>query len=138
MNKFDIKTVISGRITKDTLNQLKLDYKEDFEIESITYTKENDSYVLFVHPKSEPDISFRVIKWAMGGNNLIDDYLDTRRYLQTKKHFKPFAESISNKYLIITFVYQLIVTKFSLETSFYITTLVKTYRRLFNCLMFYN
>ena len=35
----------SQQIAKDTLNQLKLDYKEDFEIESITYTKENDSYV---------------------------------------------------------------------------------------------
>ncbi len=90
----------SQQIAKDTLNQLKLDYKEDFEIESITYTKENDSYVLFVHPKSEPDISFRVIKWAMGGNDLIDNYIPLRRALQTRKLFKPFAENISSKYLL--------------------------------------
>ncbi len=90
----------SQQIAKDTLNQLKLDYKEDFEIESITYTKENDSYVLFVHPKNEPDISFRVIKWAMGGNDLIDNYIPLRRALQTRKLFKPFAENISSKYLL--------------------------------------
>ena len=91
----------SQQIAKDTLNQLKLDYKEDFEIESITYTKENDSYVLFVHPKNEPDISFRVIKWAMGGNNLIDNYTMTRREYQTEKIFKPFAEKINKKYLLL-------------------------------------
>ena len=94
----------SQQIAKDTLNQLKLDYKEDFEIESITYTKENDSYVLFVHPKSEPDISFRVIKWAMGGNNLIDNYIPTRRDAQTNKIFKPFANNINKKNLLFAAV----------------------------------
>lgn len=118
----------SQQIAKDTLNQLKLDYKEDFEIESITYTKENDSYVLFVHPKSEPDISFRVIKWAMGGNNLIDDYLDTRRYLQTKKHFKPFAESISNKYLISAGMGNIVKRKEYWDMKYSIEYLIKKYK----------
>ncbi len=118
----------SQQIAKDTLNQLKLDYKEDFEIESITYTKENDSYVLFVHPKNEPDISFRVIKWAMGGNNLVDDYLDTRRYLQTKKHFRPFAESISNKYLISAGIGNIVKRREYWDMKYPIEYLIKKYK----------
>lgn len=39
---------------------------------------------------------------------------------------------------MITFVLLKNDTLVTLETLIYITTLVKTYRRLFNCLMFYN
>ena len=96
----DSQKTATEKVTKQTLEQLKTDYNEEFEIESISYVSENDSYILFVHPKVDPDMSIRVIKWKMAGNKLIDDYISTRRYFQTKKHFKPFAESISKKYLI--------------------------------------
>lgn len=94
------KEAKTDKVAKETLEQLKTDYNEEFEIESIKYVKENDSYILFVHPKTEPDMSFRIVKWRMAGNKLIDDYVVTRRTKQGEKLFKPFADSVNTKNLL--------------------------------------
>ncbi len=88
---------INKQVAVEALNELEEEYKEEFELESINYIRENDSYVMFVHPKAEPDISFRVIRWAMGGRANIDNYTQTRRYKQTIKLFKPFANRINER-----------------------------------------
>ncbi len=92
------------KVAQQTLEQLKNDYNEEFEIESADYIKETDSYTLFVHPKSEPDMSFRVIKWKKAGNELIDNYIPNRRDAQTNKIFKPFADSVNTKNLLFVAV----------------------------------
>lgn len=96
----------TDKVAKETLEQLKKDYNEEFEIESADYVKETDSYTLFVHPKTEPDMSFRVIKWKKAGNELIDNYIPKRRDAQTNKIFKPFADSINNKNLLLALIGQ--------------------------------
>ena len=119
----------TDKVAKETLEQLKTDYNEDFEIESIKYVRENDSYIVFVHPKTEPDMSIRVIKWKMAGNKLIDDYVSARRYLQTKKHFKPFAESISKKYLISAGLGGIVKKEEYWDVNYSIEDLLKKYNK---------
>ncbi len=116
-------------IAKQTLEKLKTDYNEEFEIESIKYVTQNDSYILFVHPKTEPDMSIRVVKWKMAENKLIDDYVSARRYLQTKKHFKPFAESISKKYLISAGIGGIVEKEEYWDVNYSIEDLLKKYNR---------
>ncbi len=91
---------INNEVAVEALSQLKEEYGEEFELESVSYTRENDSYVMFVHPKAEPDISFRVIKWAMGGRVNISNYTGVRRIKQATKLFKPFADRINKRHFI--------------------------------------
>lgn len=93
------------------------------------YVKETDSYTLFVHPKTEPDMSFRVIKWKKAGNELIDDYVQTRRYLQAKKYFKPFADSISERHLISAAVVSILDKKEYWDMQYSIENLIKMYNK---------
>ena len=119
----------TDKVAKETLEQLKKDYNEEFEIESADYVKETDSYTLFVHPKTEPDMSFRVIKWKKAGNELIDDYVQTRRYLQAKKYFKPFADSISERHLISAAVVSILDKKEYWDMQYSIENLIKMYNK---------
>ena len=52
-----------------------------------------------LHPKTDPDLKIRVLKWAMGGNELTDDYIRTRRFRQTEKLMKHFVDDINKKNL---------------------------------------
>jgi hypothetical protein len=52
-----------------------------------------------VHPKENPEMSVRVLKWAMGGYRLSDDYLLIRREVQMAKLFEKDINNISEKKL---------------------------------------
>ncbi len=52
-----------------------------------------------LHPKTDPDLKIRVLKWAMGGNELTDDYIKTKRFRETKKLMKHFVDDINKKNL---------------------------------------
>ena len=52
-----------------------------------------------LHPKTDPDLKIRVLKWAMGGNELTDDYIRTKRFRETKKLMKHFVDDINKKNL---------------------------------------
>lgn len=87
-------------VARQTLELLKSKYNEEFEIESVKYVTQTDSFILFAHPKAEPDVSFRVTKWKMAGDELVDDYIKERRYQQTTKLIKPFADKIAERSLL--------------------------------------
>ena len=78
---------------------MKKSYNEEFEIESVKYIPQNKSYAIMLHPKTDPDLKIRVLKWAMGGNELTDDYVTTRRFRQTEKLMKHFVDDINKKNL---------------------------------------
>ena len=116
-------------IVKQTLEQLKNDYNEEFEIESADYIKETDSYTLFVHPKSEPDMSIRVIKWKKAGNNLIDDYVKTRRGMQADKFFKHFGDNISKKNLFSATLVDILDKREYWDMNYSIEDLIKMHKK---------
>ena len=87
------------KIASETLEYMKKNYNEEFEIDSIKYIPQNKSYAIMVHSKSDPDLNVRVLKWAMGGYELTDDYISTKRFRQTTKYFRHFANDISDRNL---------------------------------------
>ena len=93
------KEIEKEKVTAETLEYMKKSYNEEFEIESVKYIPQNKSYAIMLHPKTAPDLKIRVLKWAMGGNELTDDYVTTRRFRQTTNYFRHFANDISNKNL---------------------------------------
>jgi len=87
-------------LEKQVLQKLSVQYKEDFEIESSEYIRENDSYIFFVHPKSDPEFSFRVTKWKATGNDInTGDYIKSKRFWETTKLLKPYADKIDKRNL---------------------------------------
>ena len=52
-----------------------------------------------LHPKTDPDLKIRVLKWAMGGYELTDDYIRTKRFREAKKLMKHFVDDINKKNL---------------------------------------
>jgi hypothetical protein len=84
---------------KEVLKSLEAKYHEEFELESSEYIRENRSYAIFVHPKENPEMSVRVLKWAMGGYSLSDDYIRTIRGVQMTKLFEKDINNISKKKL---------------------------------------
>lgn len=119
----------TDKVAKETLEQLKKDYNEEFEIESADYVKETDSYTLFVHPKTEPDMSFRVIKWKKAGNELIDDYVKTRRGMQSDKFFKHFGDNISEKNLFSATLVDILDKKEYWDMNYSIEDLIKMHKK---------
>ena len=93
------KEIEREKVTAETLEYMKKSYNEDFEIESVKYIPQNKSYAIMLHPKTDPDLKIRVLKWAMGGNELTDDYVTTRRFRQTEKLMKHFVDDINKKNL---------------------------------------
>jgi hypothetical protein len=93
------KEIEREKVTAETLEYMKKSYNEEFEIESVKYIPQNKSYAIMLHPKTDPDLKIRVLKWAMGGYELTDDYIPEKRFRQTTKYFKHFANDISNKNL---------------------------------------
>lgn len=78
---------------------MKKSYNEEFEIESVKYIPQNKSYAIMLHPKTDPDLKIRVLKWAMGGYELTDDYIRTKRFREAKKLMKHFVDDINKKNL---------------------------------------
>ncbi len=87
-------------VAEETKLYLKLKHNEEFGVSSVRYIPETEGYEIMVYPVKNPTVEFMVTKSRATGFQLNGSYKDTLRALESRKIMEPFAEKISDKYLL--------------------------------------